>query len=107
MGNQFEVLGSLTLMILLSFGIQKNKIISKFFQFLGRHSYFIYFMHFLCLAVLHRAMSNYASSTEIFRSQQFVFILILIYTLSISSILAIPSWKYFEKPIIKIAHKIK
>lgn len=107
LGNQFEAIGYLISMILLSFRIQKNEIISKFFQFLGRHSYFIYFMHFLCLAVLHRAGSNYAPSTEIFRNQQFVFILILIYTLSISSILAIPSWKYFEKPIIKIAHKVK
>lgn len=107
MGNQFEVLGSLTLMILLSFGIQKNKIISKFFQFLGRHFYFIYFMHFLCLAVLYRLVLNHALFTGIFRSQQFVFVLILVFTLSISSIVAIPSWKYFEKPIIKIAHKVK
>lgn len=106
-GNHFEALGYLILMIVLSFSIQKNKIISKFFRFLGRYSYFIYFMHFLCLAVLHWVVSNYVPSKGIFWSQQLFFILVLIYTLSISSILAIPSWKYFEKPIIKIAHKVK
>jgi peptidoglycan/LPS O-acetylase OafA/YrhL len=38
-------------------------------------------------------------------SQQLVFIVILSYSLTISLILAIPSMKYFEKPIIRISHK--
>lgn len=105
-GNQFEAIGYLGITILVSLGILRNKKISSFFQFLGRYSYFIYFGHFVALMsaswVIQRTTIIESEST----SQQVIFAFIFVYTLTISSLLAIPSMKYFEKPIIRMAHKV-
>lgn len=106
-GTQIEAIGYLSLMILISFGILRNQKLSSLFRFLGKYAYFIYFMHFLVLESVPwiLKMTNFASSQM--GSQQVVFVLIFCYSLTVSSLLAILSMKFFEGPIIRMAHKVK
>jgi peptidoglycan/LPS O-acetylase OafA/YrhL len=106
-GNQIEAIGYLILMIIVSLGILRNQRLSSLFRFLGKHAYFIYFMHFLALMSVSWITKRTNFSVSQLGSQQVVFILIFIYSLTISSLLAIPSMKFFEKPIIRMAHKVK
>jgi peptidoglycan/LPS O-acetylase OafA/YrhL len=106
-GTQVEAIGYLLLMILVSFGILANQKLSSMFRFLGRHAYFIYFMHFLALSSASWIERRLDFTTSQLGAQQVVFICVLVYTLAISSILAIPSMKFFERPIIRMAHKVK
>lgn len=106
-GTQVEAIGYLLLMILVSFGILANQKLSSMFRFLGRHAYFIYFMHFLALSSASWIERRLDFTTSQLGAQQVVFISVLVYTLAICSILAIPSMKFFEGPIIRMAHKVK
>jgi len=106
-GNQIEAIGYLILMIIVSLGILRNQRLSSLFRFLGKHAYFIYFMHFLALMSVSWITKRTNFSVSQLGSQQVVFILIFIYSLIISSLFAIPSMKFFEKPIIRMAHKVK
>lgn len=106
-GGQIEAVGYLFLMILISFGILRNKKLSAFFQFLGKHAYFIYFMHFIALASVNWLSNRVTFASLQMGSQQLVFILILFYSLAVSVLFAIPSMKFIEAPIIRIAHRIK
>jgi peptidoglycan/LPS O-acetylase OafA/YrhL len=106
-GNQVEAIGYISLMITFSFVILRNQMLSSIFRFLGKYAYFIYFMHFLALASVSSFTSRLNFTTSQLGAQQVVFALVFIYSLSVSSLLAIPSMKYFERPIIRIAHKVK
>ena len=106
-GNQIEAIGYLTLMIVVSLGILRNQRLSSLFRFLGKHAYFIYFMHFLALMSVSWITKRSNFSVSQLGSQQIVFTFIFIYSLTISSLFAIPSMKFFEKPIIRMAHKVK
>jgi peptidoglycan/LPS O-acetylase OafA/YrhL len=106
-GSQIEAIGYLILMILVSLGILRNQTLSSLFQFLGKHAYFIYFMHFLALMSVSWITNRTNFSVSQLGSQQIVFTLIFMYSLTISSLFAIPSMKYFEKPIIRMAHRVK
>jgi peptidoglycan/LPS O-acetylase OafA/YrhL len=106
-GNQIEAIGYLALMVVISFAILRNQKLSKGFRFLGRHAYFIYFMHFLALESVDWLIQSTKFTTSQLGSQQLVFLLIFIYSLTISSLLAVPSMKFFERPILRMAHKIK
>ena len=106
-GNQIEAIGYLFMMILVSVGILRNQKLSSIFRFLGKHAYFIYFMHFLTLASVGWVTKRLNFTTSQLGAQQVVFILIFTYSLIISSFLAIPSMKFFERPIIRMAHKVK
>jgi peptidoglycan/LPS O-acetylase OafA/YrhL len=106
-GNQIEAIGYLLLMILISFGILRNQKLSSTFRFLGRYAYFIYFMHFLALASVNWITNRLGFTTSQLGAQQIIFILVFLYSLTISSVLAIPSMKFFERPFIKMAHNLK
>lgn len=106
-GTQVEAIGYLLLMILVSFGILANQKLSSIFRFLGKHAYFIYFMHFIALMSASWIERRLEFTMPQLGAQQVVFICVLVYTLAISSILAIPSMKFFERPIIRMAHKVK
>lgn len=105
-GNRFETVGYLLLMLIIGLGIMGNKFLSSVFLFLGKHSYFIYFMHFIALASFNWITTKIDFNAEYLGSQQTLFLLVLMYTLAVSSIFAVPSMKYIEKPFIKLAHKI-
>jgi|688.fasta_scaffold17488_11 peptidoglycan/LPS O-acetylase OafA/YrhL len=106
-GNQIEAIGYLLLMILISFGVLRNQKLNSIFRFLGRYSYFIYFMHFLALASVNWITSRLDFTTSQLGAQQVVFIVIFLYSLTISSVLAVPSMKFLERPFMKMAHNLK
>jgi len=106
-GNQIEAIGYLLLMICISFGILRNQKLNSVFRFLGRYAYFIYFMHFLALASLNWITNRLDFTTSQLGAQQVVFIFTFLYALTISSVLAVPSMKFFERPFIKMAHNLK
>ena len=106
-GNQIEAIGYLSLMIPVSFGILYNKKISSLFQFLGKHAYFIYFMHFLVLASVTWIAEKMNFTSSQIGAQQVIFMAVFMYALTSSSLLAVPSMKFFERPIVKIAQKVK
>ena len=106
-GNQIEAVSYMLLMILISFGVLRSRLASKFFRFLGRYSYFIYFMHLIAVASAHWFSEKFHFIPDSTGSQQLVFASIFLYSLIISSLLAVQSMKYFEKPIIGLARKIK
>jgi peptidoglycan/LPS O-acetylase OafA/YrhL len=106
-GNQIEAIGYLLLMIFISFGILRNQKLNSIFRLLGKYSYFIYFMHFLALASVNWITNRLDFTTSQLGAQQAVFILIFVYSLTISLILAVPSMKFFERPFMKMAHNLK
>ncbi len=105
-GNQVEAIGYLGITILASFVILQNKQLSSFFKFLGRYSYFIYFAHFIALMAISWAINRVSFIKPESSSQQVIFLFIFVLSLTISSLLAIPSMRYFEAPIIRMAHKV-
>jgi peptidoglycan/LPS O-acetylase OafA/YrhL len=106
-GNQIEAIGYLLLMICISFGILRNQKLISAFSFLGRYAYFIYFMHFLALAFLNWITNTLDFTTSLLGAQQVVFIFTFIFSLTLSSVLAVPSMKFFERPITQMAHNLK
>lgn len=105
-GNQIEAILFLVTMILISLAILRIKLLNKFFQFLGRYSYFIYFMHIPILGLLYLVLKGEILSLQ--SSPQFiVFTLVLFFALTFSSLLAVPSMKYFELPFMRLAHRPK
>lgn len=106
-GNQIEAIGYLLLMIFISFGILRNQKLNSIFRLLGKYAYFIYFMHFLALASVNQITNRLDFTTSQLGAQQVIFILVFLYSLTISLILAVPSMKFIERPFIKIAHNLK
>ena len=106
-GNQIEAIGYLLLMIFISFGILRNQKLNSIFRLLGKYAYFIYFMHFLALASVNWITNRLDFTTSQLGAQQVIFILVFIYSLTISLILAVPSMKFFERPFIYMAHNLK
>lgn len=104
-GFQLEAIGYLVTICIISIGISRGVIFSSIFKTLGKYSYFIYFMHFLVLsAIRHFATKNYFPNyPELNNPILLLFVVLLV--VAVSLILAIPSFKYFEKPFIKFAHK--
>jgi peptidoglycan/LPS O-acetylase OafA/YrhL len=105
-GNQFEAIGYLGITILASLSILQIQQLRYIFQFLGRYSYFIYFAHFYILMVVSWTLRRTSFIKPETSSQQLVFMVIFVFSLIVSSLLAIPAWKYIEKPIIRMAHKV-
>lgn len=105
-GSNLEALIYVAVMIVLIFGIKRVNVMFILFQFLGRYSYFIYFIHFLVLDFI-RILSKGVNSTYLLSfSTPLFFVLVLVITITISSILALPSMRFFEKPILKFAHRL-
>lgn len=106
-GNQIEAIGYLFLMLIISFGVLGNKALSLTFQFLGRYAYFVYFMHFLVLATIISIAKRLNFTTSATGSQQVIFIFVFSLSIIISTLIAIPSMKIYERPIIRLSHKIE
>jgi peptidoglycan/LPS O-acetylase OafA/YrhL len=106
-GTQLGALGYLVIMISLSCGLFQFEKVRRLLIFMGKYSYFIYFCHFQVLFGLARATRNF--DLELFSpfSQIIVFILVFVTTLLISISIAIPSYRYLERPILKKAQLIR
>jgi len=106
-GKQIEAIVYLSLMLFIIIGILKNKILSNCFRILGKYSYFIYFAHFIALNSIHWVLKSNEFLFIKLLPEQLLYLLILLYILIFSLLLAVPSMKYIEKPIIKIASRVK
>lgn len=106
-GTSIEAFGYVLVMIFVSLGILRTKKIGYLFQFLGKHAYFVYFMHFLVLAFVNRIVNELDLTVSWLGGQQVIFICVLALTIIISLFTAIPSMKFFERPFIRLAHKLK
>jgi hypothetical protein len=106
-GSQIEAIGYLAIMILISFCALNSNFLKTFFQNLGKYSYFIYFIHFLILDMVTFFLNKFNFIGSIIGSQQILFLMILSTALGVSILVALPSMKYLERPILKIAHRVK
>jgi peptidoglycan/LPS O-acetylase OafA/YrhL len=106
-GSQIEAAGSLIVMILLSLCILKIGNVKILFQILGKYSYFIYFMHFLILDLAEYFLEKIQFSSYCYGSQQLLFLTIFLSVLSASVLFAKISMRYFERPFINLAQKVK
>jgi peptidoglycan/LPS O-acetylase OafA/YrhL len=106
-GSQIEAIGYLAIMILISFCVLNSNFLNTFFQNLGKYSYFIYFIHFLILDLVTFFLNKINFIGSIIGSQQILFLMIFSIALGVSILVALPSMKYLERPILKIAHRVK
>ena len=112
-GNNLQALGFLAIALVSSVIIMEFKRIKNALAILGKYSYFIYFCHFHVLSILRYLVQHYSNLvapvnyTSLLRPclQISVFFLFYLITIGISLLLAVPSYKYFERPILKLAHK--
>ena len=105
-GFQIEALGVVTLAMIFAALFLNFRLATWLLNTLGRYSYFIYFSHFLFLEILGKIASRRQVEIDFYGSQLIV-IPILLATLSVCLLVAVPSMKYFEKPIIGRAHTQK
>ena len=91
-GNQPSAIGYVLLMLLFSGGIYRLVYLRKFFVFLGKYSYFIYFCHFQIIFAIDQIVKNQHFALNYEFSQTILFILLFSAILGISSLIAIPSF---------------
>ncbi len=105
-GNQLEAIGFLCLAIFASnwrvMGLQVERIL----EFLGRYSYFIYFMHFQTLALFSWVLTRVSVSDSSGLIHPLLFLTTTLISLTLSSLLAVPSMRYFECKFLIMARKI-
>ena len=112
-GNNVQALGFLVLALIASILVMEFPRAKEILRVLGKYSYFIYFCHFHVLSISRYLMQHYSSAlTPLDNSSLFkpylqisMYLLFYFITISASLVLAIPSYRYFEKPILKLAHK--
>jgi peptidoglycan/LPS O-acetylase OafA/YrhL len=109
-GQTIDALGFIAVSIIAATVITKMSLIKRFFLMLGKYSYFIYFCHFKVLTFTRFFLQDSSGNFkfEITPSvfvQPFMFLFLLIITLFFSVLLAIPSYKYFERYFINLAHR--
>ena len=109
-GRTIDALGFIFVAMVCAGAIFYTNYVKKIFLVLGKYSYFIYFCHFKVLTFMRfflqdengKFLFDITPSTLV---QPLMFIAFLIPTLIFSVLLAIPSYKYFERYFIKLAHK--
>lgn len=104
-GYTVEALGYVLIMILVGFLSLSSNTGSWFLRFIGKYSYFMYFAHFLILDFLKGATKNLGLNTEFQQSQKVYFLVFYALTLLLSTAVAIPSMRYFEGPVMKLARR--
>lgn len=103
-GIQIEAIGYLALNLILAYVLIHLSRISTVLVQLGRYSYFMYFAHFIILRILVFEVNSHQIEFNFPADQIAAFLLIFLTTLSLSYLIAIPSYKYFEKPLISYFH---
>ena len=100
MGVQIEAIGYLFINIILAISLGRVVVIRTLLVQLGRYSYFIYFAHFLILQIIQEQLESNDFGGFLFENQITTFLLIFFLTSASSMILAKPSWKYIEFPLL-------
>lgn len=109
-GRTVDALGFIFVAMVFASAVFYTNYLKKFFVILGKYSYFIYFCHFKVLTVIRfflqeedgKFIFDITPSTLV---EPLMFIVFLILTLFFSVLLAIPSYRYFERYFINLAHK--
>jgi peptidoglycan/LPS O-acetylase OafA/YrhL len=105
-GNQPEALLFLIFSILVAITIKNRSLLGLLFKKLGTYSYFIYFCHFQVLWVVESYLSHINRTISFKYDQLIIFLLVFLISIIFSAILAIPSFKFFEGPILKLARRV-
>ncbi len=107
-GHELEALGFVVACLAISYGAYKVNWAAKGLATVGKYSYFIYFCHFFVIDLV-----RYYGKTQVhlvgpeWLMQWVVMIVVFALALFISMALAVPSFKYFEKPIMRLARRFE
>ena len=109
-GRTIDGLGFIFVSIIVTSAIIHMNLLKKMFLTLGKYSYFIYFCHFKVLTFMRFLLQDSDGKFKIDVTpstlvEPLLFLIFLIITLLVSTLLAIPSHKYFEKYFINWAHR--
>ena len=109
-GRTIDALGFIFVSIIVTSAIIHMNLLKKMFLILGKYSYFIYFCHFKVLTFMRFLLQDSDGKFKIDVTpstlvEPLLFLIFLIITLLVSTLLAIPSHKYFEKYFINWAHR--
>ncbi|CAN2173122.1 COG1835 Predicted acyltransferases [Candidatus Nanopelagicaceae bacterium] len=104
-GSQIEAIGFILFSYFLSICILNGQRLSRCFQIIGKYSYFIYFAHHLVLEMLQQLIGKGFLISNSALTQPIAFLVIFIIAIGLSLLLGVPSYKYFEYPIIRMSHK--
>lgn len=105
-GMTYEAVATCVVLLPVSWLVARWQVSGRLAAFLGRYSYFIYFAHFWVLIFIVPVVFRLFSPAGTDQSLTFwlVFSVTLVMTLVLSSLLAVPSWKFFESKLIAKAH---
>jgi len=109
-GRTIDALGFILVSILVTSAIIHMNLLKKMFLTLGKYSYFIYFCHFKVLTFMRFLLQDSDGKFKIDVTpstlvEPLLFLIFLVITLLVSTLLAIPSHRYFEKYFINWAHR--
>jgi len=109
-GQTIDALGFILVSIIAAGVIINMSLLRKLFLILGKYAYFIYFCHFKVLTFTRYFLQDNEGKfifdiTPTTLVQPLMFLFFLFFTLLVSVLLAIPSYKYFESYFIKRAHR--
>ena len=109
-GRTIDALGFIFVSIIVTSAIIHMNLLKKMFLTLGKYSYFIYFCHFKVLTFMRFLLQDSDGKFKIDVTpstlvEPLLFLIFLVITLLVSTLLAIPSHRYFEKYFINWAHR--
>lgn len=105
-GMTYEAVATCTVLLAASWVAARWIVSGQLVAFLGRYSYFIYFAHFWVLVFVAPWIYELFSPMGVDRLLTFWVVLLVTFfaTLTFSSLLAVPSWKFFESKLIAKSH---
>lgn len=109
-GRTIDALGFIFISFIATSAIIHMNYMKKIFLILGKYSYFIYFCHFKVLTFMRYLLQDSTGRFKIDVTpstlvEPLLFLIFLVITLLVSVLLAIPSYKYFERYFINLAHR--
>jgi len=106
-GSVLSALGYVVCLIAMSLGLYQIPAAKKFLSSVGKYSYFMYFCHFFVLDALLFFAKNISLTGHELVDQFWVFGAVYLLAVMVSYAFAIPSYKFFEKPIMNLARRFE
>jgi peptidoglycan/LPS O-acetylase OafA/YrhL len=100
-GNPIEAIGFLLISIALAAIISRGRKITVVFAYVGRRSYFVFFMHFILLEVLGESIIISNSAVLAMAATPLAIFGVLGTSLALSEL----SFRFFEKPLMRVARR--
>jgi len=104
-GKQIEAIAFIMISLVGSFGLLSTNYTKNALCIIGKYSYFVYFFHFLVLEILGNLILRLNFHFKFWASQPVLFVFLVTLTLAISALFAMPSFKFFESPFIRLSHR--